>query len=300
MDLTRSYTQEELSALFNSTPLSKASKAQHSAKISQWLSYTGKPLYDLIHNPAQSLKTLETTDKIKHSPANHHIYLTAVCAFIKFILDDKSLLKEWNVLDKKNSEPLVAHYDLNEPTERQQTKVMSYDEINRIRKTLEKGSLERLLISFYTLMEPIRADYYATEILTDPSTPSTEENYIILTPTQAHIIIRDFKTKRTYTKIENVLPDELKQELMESLEKYPRRYVFVMDDKRTPFKRKLFSNWACRALTRVLRHPMTLTALRHIYISNKITLKTPPKDLVEIAKKMGHARSTQRMYEWAE
>lgn len=207
-------------------------------------------------------------------------------------------MNEWTVLEKRNSEPLTTHYELNEPTERQRTKVMSFDEIDRIRKTLERGSLERLLISFYTLMEPIRADYYATEILTDPGAPPTEENYIILTPTRAQLVVRDFKTKHTYTRIENILPDELRQELMESLERYSRRYVFVMDDKKTPFKRKLFSNWACRALTRVLQHPMTLTTLRHIYISNKIALKTPPKELVEIAKKMGHARATQRIYEW--
>lgn len=306
MDITRLYTHEELLAClqhsFTPIDLSITSKTQYSIKISQWVSYLpeSKTLYNLIHNPGQSLKVLETIDTIKHSPANHHIYLTAVCAFIKFILDDYPLLKKWKVLERKNAEPLVAHYELNEPTERQQTKIMPFDEINRIRKTLEKGSLERLLLSFYTLMEPIRADYYATEILTDPAKQSTEENYIILTPSQAQLVVRDFKTKHTHIKIENILPDELKQELMESLEKYPRKYVFVMDDKKTPFKRKLFSNWACRALTRVLKHGMTLTVLRHVYITNKIALKTPPKELVEIAKKMGHKRECQRIYEWIE
>lgn len=302
--LHESYNQEDLCKLlqnlFKNVELSESSKNQYSTKISQWVSYlpTEKTLYNLIHNPEQSLKILETTGKIKHSPSNHHCYLSATCAFIKFILDDYPLLKEWKVLERKNSEPLVAHYDLNEPTERQKTKIMSYDEINTIRKTLEKGSLERLLLSFYTLMEPIRADYYATEIITDPTKESTEENYIILTPTQAQLVVRDFKTKHTYTKIENILPDELKQELIESLEKYPRNYVFVMDDKKTPFKRKLFSNWACRALTRVLKHGMTLTVLRHIYITNKIALKATPKELVDIAKKMGHTRVCQRTYEW--
>ena len=71
-----------------------------------------------------------------------------------------------------------------------------------------------------------------------------------------------------------------------------------MEDKQSPFTRKLFSNWACRTLTRILKQPMTLTVLRHIYITNKIKMNTPIKELRDIATKMGHSRDLQRIYEW--
>jgi hypothetical protein len=60
------------------------------------------------------------------------------------------------------------------------------------------------------------------------------------------------------------------------LEKRPRKYLFVGEDKKLPYSsRKMFSNWACRTLTRALGRPMTLTVLRHIYITKKIKDDTP-------------------------
>ena len=170
---------------------------------------------------------------------------------------------------------------------------MPFEEILQIRQTLEKGSIERLLLSFYTMMEPVRADYFATELIREGDNPRTE-NYIVDHKT---LIIKDFKTHVSYEKIENVLPEEVQEELQESLKKRPRRYLFTRDDN-TPYPdRNQFSKWACRTLTRVLKHPMTLTTMRHLYIGYQITQKTP-KELTEMAKKMGHTRGIQRVYQW--
>lgn len=300
----KTYTDDILQAiikhLFRNKELSETSKSQYSTKIPQWISYlTGiKTLSNLIEHPHESLKCLEATDKIKHSPSNHHIYISSVVAFIKHILKDTTQLKSWKEVEKLNWESIAERYDENKPSELQKDKAMSFDEINKIRQELEVGSFERLLLSFYTLIEPIRADYYATEILTSPTAISKEENVIILTPTRAELVVKDFKTKKRYDKIENTISDELRKELEESLKKYPRDYLFVMEDKTSPFTRKLFSNWACRTLSRVLKQPMTLTALRHIYITQKIQARTPAAELVKIANKMGHSRDIQRIYEW--
>jgi hypothetical protein len=42
---------------------------------------------------------------------------------------------------------------------------------------------------------------------------------------------------------------------------------------------------------------MTLITMRHLYIKDKIEIKTP-EELRVMAKKMGHTRSIQRAYEW--
>ena len=77
---------------------------------------------------------------------------------------------------------------------------MEVKEIMERREALEKGSIERLLLSFYTLLEPNRADYFATELITDGE-ESAEENYIV---DHKKLVLRDFKTKTLYEKIENI------------------------------------------------------------------------------------------------
>lgn len=304
MFLYKIYNEEELQAiikhLFRNKELSESSKKQYSIKIPQWISYLNgiKSLNNLIKSPIESLKCLETTDKIKHSASNHHIYISAVVAFIKYIIKDNNLLKEWKDIEKRNWKPIAEHYDENTPTELQKEKCIPFEEISKVRESLEHGSFERLLLSFYTLIEPIRADYFATEILNTEDEEPHEDNYIVLSPLPAKVVVKDFKTKQKYEKIENSIPSELLDELKLSLTKYPRKYLFVGEDKKSPFTRKLFSNWACRILTRIIKQPMTLTALRHIYITKKIQDKTPVRELINIANKMGHSRDIQRVYEW--
>lgn len=307
--LYKSYSTEELQAiiahLFRKIPLSPTSKTQYATKIPQWLTYLPTPprtLHQLISNPAASLKHLENTTAIKHSPTNHHIYISSVVAFIKYILKNGATLQAWKAVERTNWTPLAEHYEENKPTELQSDKVITFEEVDAVRRSLERGSTERLLLSFYTLIEPIRADYYATEIVTSPTSVPTEANYILLGPplhqTPTKLVVTDFKTRQKYEKIENTLSPELVEELQASLEKHPRRYLFVMEDGQTPFTRKLFSNWACRTLTRVLKRPMTLTVLRHVYITNKMQMRTPASEMRRIATKMGHSRGIQRVYEW--
>ena len=290
--------ENELLEVFNKTNLGQTSQKQFSKKISQWVQYIpGKSLIDLISNPDLSMKYLEETPLIKHSSSNHHLYISSIVGYLTHLYQNNSNYEKWKEIQKKNWEPLAEHYLDNKPTELQKNKEISYEELLTIMGSLEKGSFERLLIAFYTLMEPIRADYYATEIIQNNEKP-TEENYVLLSDTYCKLFVNDFKTKGKHDTIENILPNNLLEELKESLKKYPRKYIFVMDDKKTPFTRKLFSNWACRTLSRILKKPMSLTVLRHVYISYKLKSTTSKEELKEIAKKMGHSRAMQNAYEW--
>lgn len=310
MDVRQS--QESLEAYlkgeFEKTNLSKTTKNLYAKKLAQWVEFTKeKVLYLLLTEPDTAMTALTTTPHIKHSPTNHHVYISSLVGYLTHIYvsttinkkngNVEDIMKRWKEIQKGNWEPLSEHYAKNEPTERQKDKLMELDEIETIRQSLPKGSPERLLLTLYTKMEPVRADYYATEIVYEPE-ESKEENYIILTPVTGRIVIKEFKTKQRYEKIENCLPDDVLDELKTSLNLYPRTYLFITEEGR-PYTRKLFSNWACRTLTRVLNQPMTLTVLRHLYITQKIKEKTPLEDLKEIAKKMGHSRDMQRVYEWS-
>jgi len=301
---------EGLVEKFSRTTLAPSSQKQYVKKLTQWIEHT--PLHtvdDLIENSDEAMECLGRIETIKHTATNHHMYISALVAYLTHIYPSleksdekvtygKERLLHWKEIQKENSEPMSEHYGKNEPTENQKEKVMPYDAIVKIRDTLESGSFERLLLCFYTMMEPLRADYYAMEIVGSED-DSKEENILIRTSAETRILVRDFKTKKRHTTIENKLPALLHNELTRSLERYPRSYVFVMEDKRSPFTRKLFSNWSCRTLTRVLCHPMTLTVLRHLYISEQVKKETPLEELKEMAKKMGHTRAMQRAYDWS-
>jgi hypothetical protein len=290
--------EETLKNAFLGTSLGPTSQNQYAKKIAQWVSYTEKKSLEyLMDHSEEALDALKEAP-IKQTATNIHLYISAMVGYVMHINKKEDKIKEWKGLQQINWEPLSEHYAKNEPTEKQKDKVIEWSKIEEIRESLEEGSFERLLLSFYTLMEPIRADYYATEIIVEGE-ESKEDNYIKLTNQKANLIVTDFKTKNKYEKIENTLCEKLQRELKISLEKYPRKYLFVMEDKMKPYTRKLFSNWACRTLTRILKQQMTLTVLRHLYISEKIKEETPLEELKEIAKKMGHSRDMQRVYDWS-
>jgi len=285
---------------FSKTSLSPASQKQHAKKLTQWMEHTAEKTIDgIINNPEMALKVLSSVETIKQTATNRHLFISAIVAYLTHVIpDSKENLIKWKEIQKRNSEPMSEHYASNQPTEQQKDKWMEYSSILQKRDELEKGSFERLLLCFYPMMEPIRADYFSTEIVKEGS-ESKEENYIVCSDTDARIVIQDFKTKKSHERIENILPIELYEELKVSLARYPRSYLFVTDDKKTPFTRKMFSNWACKTLTRVLKHAMTLTVLRHLYITEKIKEDTPLEKMKEIAKKMGHTREMQRAYDWS-
>jgi hypothetical protein len=283
-----------MEAAFKETKLAAVTQKNYIKKLINWMEMLKtESVIDVVSNPEAAMEALMASE-IKQTPQNLHSYISAAVSYAINIIKDNDIIDKWKQIQKDNYKPIQKRYDENRPSERQLTKMMTLQEIEEVRKSLPKGSFERLLLSFYTLMEPIRADYFATELVYTGE-ESKEENYIW---NDCRLIVRDFKTKKKYGKIDNTLSEELQEELKASLEMYPRRYLFTLSDKKSPFNtRGRFSEWACRALIRTLKHPMDLTTLRHMYISSMMKVKDG-KEMVEIAKKMGHSRNTQRVYQW--
>jgi len=270
--------------------LTDATRKKYAATLMKWMEHSKKHITEIHPDTANDLLH---TFPIKHTPENHHGYLTAMVAYHHYVVKDREQEEKWTALKRKNWEPIQQRYDENRPSEHQEKQIMPFEAILQRIPTLTKGSMERLLLACYTLWEANRADYFATELIRTGET-ATEENYIVDHTT---LMIRDFKTKARYTTIENRLPPELQEELKDSLEIRPRKYLFTREDNSPYPNRKQFSNWACRTLTSTLNHPMTLTTLRHLYIGYHMKEKTG-KELTEMARKMGHTRSMQRAYEW--
>jgi hypothetical protein len=295
---------------FQDTTLQPSSIKILNLKLNEWISFFPKSqqsILNILMFPDNANKILleSVTNK---SNTNLHNFYTAINAVINHSYEFTSQLshkqlaelkKEWCKIRSDNQKPIVQRRLELLPTENQLQKggtYLKYDDILKKRDSLPSGSIEKLLISFYTYIPPVRADYYATEIITLKQKP-TQPNYIRrISPTHSVMTLTDFKTKNRYTEITNVLPQELNDELVKSLEKSPRKYIFT-NQTGQPFTRNAFTVWSKRILSRVFETEMTLIIIRHLFISSlDFTMK--PLELKKISDKMGHDLSTQRNYKW--
>jgi len=163
------------------------------------------------------------------------------------------------------------------------------------RDSLPDGSIDKLLIGFYTHIPPVRADYYATQIIPYGETPITP-NYIYHSIDQSYLVLTEFKTSKIYHTITHDLPTELHRQLSLSLQATPRKYLF-MNRWGQPFTRNGYAKWASDQLFRSLKKDLTLTMLRHIYIS-ALDFNRPLTELQAIGRKMGHCVTQQMLYRW--
>lgn len=295
---------------FKNTTLAPSSISMLNSKLNEWLTFFPKSqqnITNLLMFPENSNKILleKVTNK---SNTNLHNFYTAINAIINHATEYTShiptqtladLKKQWCKIRSNNQKPIIERKMEHLPTENQLQKggtYLKYDDILKKRDSLPSGSIEKLLIGFYTHIPPVRADYYATEIITLKQKP-TQPNYIRrISPTHSVMTLTDFKTKSRYTQITNVLPQELNDELVKSLEKSPRKYLFT-NQSGQPFTRNAFTVWSKRILSRVFETEMTLNLFRHLFI-NTLDMNMKPALLREISDKMGHDLTTQRLYKW--
>jgi hypothetical protein len=295
---------------FKNTTLAPSSIKLLNNKLNEWLSYlpsSQQNITNLIMFPENSNNILlqQVTNK---SNTNLHNFYTAINTFINHSTEYTShipsltlsdIKKQWCKIRSDNQKPIIERRMNSLPTEIQLQKggtYLKYDDILKKRDSLTSGSIEKLLIAFYTYIPPVRADYFATEIITFKQKPS-QPNYIRrISPTHSVLTLTDFKTKSKYTKITNILPQELNNELIISLQKTPRKYIFTNQNGQ-PFTRNAFTVWSKRILSRLFETEMTLNIIRHLFI-NTLDMNMKPVLLKEISDKMGHDLTTQRFYKW--
>ena len=315
--MMKKYESEELREilmyLFSRSDIKEITYKQFVSKLVQWVSYIegDKTLSNLITNPEESLNILKGVETIKQTSTNYHLYLSAVVCYTKNVLTGSKFMmgvksgglvsmadtcNRWRELLKENWVPIQDHYDSNEPTDKQKEMVVPFEELIEALGKLKKGTPEHLLLAFYTKVPPVRAEYFEMKLIFEDDKIPEEGNYIIMK--EGKLVIHDFKAKRTCPPIETIISDEVMGWVRESLMKKSRKYLFVTPTENKPYGRTQFSQWAGRTLSKIFNKPMNLTVLRHIYITHMIAIKTPVSELKQLAKNMGHSRTTQRMYDW--
>lgn len=221
--------------------------------------------------------------------------ISTIIAFRKIQEHDPTILNTWR--DLKNEIYSNNNVLNNQPNEKQESANISFKDIEKIRDELEDGSDEKLLLSLYTYIPPLRGGDFKKVRIYKTEPKNDEGNYIVLNKNV--LILNDYKTDKHYGTNKIELNDKLMKQIKISLDKKPRQYLFIKKDGNL-YDGNSWNVVAIRILKKLIHPNFTFNMLRHIYISQKelnINEKTL-KERGEIARKMGHSVNTQLKYYW--
>ncbi len=219
---------------------------------------------------------------------------------------------------KKLHEDLGRHEDArvrrSEPAEKQIAKYTSFEEIEAKYAALKDSgphktrpdSLQYILLSVIVHLRPKRADLGSVELFRkDPNL--TDKNYMVLRPSRegsSFLSMNLYKTSKHYKKIEEELPEGLVKDIRTSVERWPRKYLFVKDAEKPrggkePMNNGTYSAFVQRTFEHLFGRGTGVSLLRHIYISEKLDFDNMTlEEQEEEARLMLHTSGLQRQYKW--
>ena len=225
----------------------------------------------------------------------------------------KDIYDAWECEHQKIRKPIDDKYKSNAPTDRQKKGYISFQDVLSTRNQLEDGSVERLLLTIYTDIPPVRSDFYNTQLFfinhsdefqSIKSKMDPHSNFIIIPhndKTQSVLILRKYKTCKHYKELDIPLTLEIVKQIELSLIKQPRSFLFVGKNNKPFIKENSFNVFANRLIKKIFQNPnISLCMFRHIYISRQ-DLQLATKSGLEqdkIAHKMGHSINQQARYRW--
>lgn len=321
-------------AYFNTTALSANTVKQYTDNLTKWLRILPAELDEeerlrfLVCAPYRAisylLRHLHSIDCKGRSPltlTNLRHYLLPVLAILRYsshllpdLEDRMEYYQTWLAIVDRNSKPMMDRRLRQLPTNQQLDRGgvhLTFADLIAARDRFElvddsgldgrgtAGDLPHLLLSMYTYLYPVRADYFATQIVEQGVAPH-DQNYLRWIDSEhsdAELVLRDFKTARVFGEIRHPrIGAELARVIRLSLQKKPRNYLFVTS-RGAPFTRNSFSRWASETLHEVMGTALNLTMVRHLFIST-LSMDTAPIELKRIGDLMGHSITNQRLYKW--
>lgn len=306
------YTDKEYKNIINNSNLSYSTRAQHLRNIKKAQEISNESIDWIVSNPEKFKVMLNEHADSKptaiHKKAGASYRKALVQPFYVMFKNDsnlrennKQLFEKWNKVYNKLNEPIVEQNKNNEMSEREKEAYVSFDKIEEKRDNLEKGSMNRLILSMYTLIPPQRSgDFYSTKVYRKPpqGDKKNTENYIILNKNNSKLVMNDYKTYGEYGQNVINIPQTLKEEIEASLEKKPRKYLIV-NNQGKPFAdnenpRKDITNFINSRLKSLFNNGYYFNLIRHAYDTDRRA--DNEEDRKKQARAMGHSMQTQSNY----
>lgn len=307
----------EIITAFSESILTAGTRAQYIRRLESLAVLNNLPGDDLWIAIAAHAKSIATLKALHGSqPSTLHGYASAVLSAFKHVprlkIEFDASFKAWTAFNESAQVPLDAHALSAKPTTRQSEGWVPLEEIVKKRDSLTHGSDARLLLSMYTMIPSRRNDFTNLRIYQHMSTSARLEvkgNYLVLPLAPAGkkragvatLTLKEYKTSKKYSEVTEILPPTLVSEIHASLARHPRDYLFVSPRDGEPYgpgREGSFSKWANSLLRRTFRRPLTLTLLRHAYITGMKFDEMTPLEREDIARRMGHSVTTQMRYKF--
>lgn len=276
--------------------LSELTKQNYKDRLVHLEKQFNQSIFDIIKNAEQSIKKIK---QMYNQETTRKVYTSVILSLFRHVPNLKEQLPkqyiQWSNAFKDSDQAVEERYKHNAPTDKQKAGYVPYEEIKQERYKLPKGSIERLLLAMYTDIYPLRADFNKVRLYkTVPVNP--EPNYIHMKRNGCILILNEYKTANKHGQFEKELPSSLCKEIHDSLEEKHRDYLFINANKE-PFElSNSFTHYANKILKNIFKKPLTISLIRHAFISTLDfnTLTIAEKEA--IAKDMCHTTKLQDQY----
>lgn len=278
--------------------LSENSKENYRMRAHTLEKKLGKSILHIVLHPATYIPEITKLYPTNTSRKAHLSFILSLFRYNPdFTCDHRKVYEQWTEAFQSTHKKVIDRYETNKPTDRQTEGYVPYQDIIKKRDELEAGSIDRLLLGFYTYLKPMRCDYGNVRIYKDrlPAEKEREKNYILLKDDRGTLTLTAFKTVKTYGDHTVELPKPLYDDLTLSLKKDPREWLFV-DSNNKPQSRNTYCSWTLRALKKLFDKPLTVSLIRHSFINQLDMSQLSVKEKKEIAQQMGHNIQTQDVY----
>ena len=278
-------------------------RLQHLKKL-----FEGQSYYSIFANPDVSYKKLRETYPNISTRKN---VMTVILAVFKQSSQLKELLSQqqqrWKTFHDHMDSFQEAKYKKHVPEPKQLAKYTPMEDMEIKYKELKKqqdphatqqDSIQLVLLSTVTSIPPKRSDLGKMEIFYEEDPNKTDCNYLVLRSTGISYMVFTKYKSRAATRVDQELPPQVVTDIRDSLRRYPRRYLLV-NRFNAPFQTNdAYAKYVVRVFQRLFGKSTSVTMLRHIYITEKVSWEMDDDELEQKARQMLHTTKLQRKYYW--
>jgi len=174
-------------------------------------------------------------------------------------------------------------------TTRQEKNIVSWDQILSVKERLPKDSEEFVLLSLYTDLPPVRADWSPMRILsTELEASEYEGNCLVVNHRECIVHLNEYKTSKAYGPIVHRLPEPLSNILRSWCFKHSRHWLFQLADG-TPWTPAYLSRKVTAIFQRILKKNVGITMIRIAHNTEQGKNDRTIAEKSNLAKLMGHS-----------
>lgn len=180
-----------------------------------------------------------------------------------------------------------------EEANKQKEGEFTFDDFNKLFNSVE--GIEKMIIGLYLLNPPRRITDYTEMIVkqTRPSRMNPDTNYLVLD--EKLFVFNNYKTRHIYNRQIVPIADSLFKLLENQVQE--NNYLLINKFSNKKFTEAQFSDYLRRLSVKHIGKPSSVTAFRHAYISNFLSMNPSTSQRKLISEMMAHNVAQQLDYD---